>query len=416
MDMLCDESLSDSDYIDFIDYEDEDKDDDDDYPDEPEHFDDDDDDDEDDEEDDEDDYEDYYSDSDEIILSLGRRTYHPTNLFLVSAKCCVCYLDGKGIVDITQGPFLQGIHGLIEHYQHFTELFRDDNTLADRGLIGSSCQNNDHCLCVGCMRQIIYNKELCISQLKTGKGNIPCQYSSGTTFCQNSLGDRTTFPSSLMSGILPTTETVKFYRLVESVLKIIDMEVGHASDNYNHYVYKSCKNKMQRDYPGMLKHCEVDSDTVFSQLKEIINSETGNVKCKQCLTDLEHGEACSSLSHCGVKICSICGRSDAYLEDEIHHWKSDKVPHGCPRFIDTDSDLAKMGYKCKEYVCYDQYSLCGIPEHKSGKNALILYKKKKQIECLFNSLKSEIKEDVIRLLSGDSECETFLKTNKIYLG
>lgn len=304
------------------------------------------------------------------------------------AQCCVCLEDGLGVVMTATGVKLS-FAGLRENAALIDSRLIDMRGLFIDNLVARGpCNEDGHDMCVRCLRRIMTNDDLLLVSLRQGRGFVPCQFTGFE--CVNSLRQRNVHALENVSYILPPAACRRFYVTCSDVRRACDAAGTDAADPYNHYVVPRVANDPLA-VMGMLRHSDVTLDLVLHQFEELVKSETGDVTCKTCLTVLRRGSECNQLTHCGVSICCVCGKSDLFMGQDIQHWRTAEQPHRCPRYDDACTEFQHMGYACRGGTCYDVQHECMQANHAAGRQYVVRYKVLTQARKLWASLGEDLK-------------------------
>lgn len=178
---------------------------------------------------------------------------------------------------------------------------------------------------------------------------------------------------------------------------------------FNHYFYKRDK-EVYDEQPLFYRNCELDLDLVRTQLHEIIQDNSGYVRCFNCSTKLHKTEQCNALSHCRIEICYACGRSGTPTEPLTSHWDRMGLT-GCPRFDHHNfwNEVARCDFRCQEGECHSQnMGDCQVTEHQVGIRNMTNIRKKARVYHALFSLLPETLEQIKPSLETDEIIQPYM--------
>ncbi len=362
----------------------------------------------------------------------------PRNVYLknrqITKTCSVCFEDK---------------YVILNKYLKISKL-EELNSHCKDGIIRGPCPNQEHIVCIKCLRNRIlnynnhpinfdYDKVRCFSPIDTcfqGRFN---EYFYENYGFKNILSkeefqrfyDHYTFfkNKKYISVVceeccefnIAFLQDINFKRFGFNIFKCNYCEASICIDcnktlNYNITNCFSCMWKTENNfekkenkyiikplnerkslYDSFYTNDELTEEIVLKRINEIISNHH-YIRCPVCYLFISKTEKCNGLNHCGYEICNICCRiGNPELDD---HWSA-VCNYGCPRF-DNDPywGTSFPSFLCREDTCYNHtLGECKLEEHVLGVKEMNA--KVKEI-AIYNVLKS-LPEDLSYYIVGKHE-------------
>ncbi len=164
---------------------------------------------------------------------------------------------------------------------------------------------------------------------------------------------------------------------------------------YNRFVPKAnCVSIIPRNYELNIQDC-------IRQLTAICNNKTMVSMCRVCNTPIHRSSACSEITHCGIRQCTICGMSGLEFESHLlDHWQSTGLMNTCPRWMTDDfwhmvlPHIPDSG-RCVEGVCHSDTHDCCCKQHENFRNEVVEVRRVRHFRGLLRSLPGQLQTLVI---------------------
>lgn len=376
---------------------------------------------------------------------------------MVENECLVCFRDLPLLYNKDQ---LANIHDDIE--------FKEDY------LIISCCLNEDHKICISCLKKLSLNFD---SHMINKNNSL--MFCPATEGCLTQAGTLNYFDHNLIKKIL-SEEEFELYnehaeRFIFTGFEIVkckschtpnvipeksfkDADIGRLiikcsqstncdaifcytckSDvsylasvcpycdlktentnpsSFNKYFYKNIENRLEGqigEEKYFFRNKELTNEIILNQLSEIILEPY--VRCPICLFKVYKTEQCNGMDHCGVEFCYSCNRKTiGKLND---HW-SELGSKGCWRFDNASLIVYDVPeFSCVDGVCYGHVKGdCKIEFHKEGVDKLQDYRTRGIVYHMLKSLLENKRNEIIEIINNNIHydfIQKFLPNNFKYI-
>lgn len=305
-------------------------------------------------------------------------------------------------------------------FKNIKKIDDDDKILDLNYLIGCSCDDQDHVICIKCLFECIYaelktaNKigiNTIVDLINFNNPHTTSQYRY--CFCKqydpqvNSSNYFNLEDVKCLTWYFP--EKKKFIDRMFKNLYLTEKELEDYAKEYNWYFVNYDQDKIELEHQKrrleeeddennnepmcfnhLIKIKNLKVEEMWRQIENLLNDNSCTITCPKCFTVLEKVSDCNALRHCNIDICYICGiksREFDYLS--LDHWDSNGI-NGCPRYMENKYFEYKFyDYHCKEGECFDNQEECLLIDHNRGKFYLNLHRQLTLIMHMLWSISDE---------------------------
>ena len=321
----------------------------------------------------------------------------------------------------------------------------------DRYIFSGPCGENEHLVCVGCLKQVLISKTA--NPIHENQANVPCLYPFGekcggkydiqdfeailedvdfkelkarwekykhqgmqtitcTCGCENQIC-REQVKNTPRGKLLVLCKEFECSNLFcYHCLRDVDFQCEECqycsleinrNDPFawNFYYAKPahfeedshCQNDL---FSHLLRNNQISDSICKEQIHNIMIMETLTPQCSKCATPMFKTTECNGMTHCNIQKCYTCGKNTmetGYLAEQ--HWDVEGL-HGCARF-DNDTfwnGVANCEFRCRDGECHNDHRDCNELQHKNGINNMNFHRKCWHIFYLIHSLLPEMRKNI----------------------
>ena len=170
------------------------------------------------------------------------------------------------------------------------------------------------------------------------------------------------------------------------------------------------------------RNYELTVEDCMAQLQWIATTPQLETRCRACAVPMHRTTACSELTHCGLRQCTVCGMGGLEFESNlIDHWAGHGRLGQCPRWS-TDrfwrqTIRCPRKDRCCENECHTDERDCTVKAHENYRSQVLEVRRLRHFKCLMQSLPPELQRMVVEeIVRGDASHRSMVELfNKIRL-
>jgi len=156
------------------------------------------------------------------------------------------------------------------------------------------------------------------------------------------------------------------------------------------------------------RNYELTVQDCIGRLRWIATTPQLDNHCRACMIRMHRSTACAELTHCGLRVCTVCGMSGLEFESNlIDHWGSHGRMGQCPRWTTDRFWREKIQCprrdRCEEGRCHDDDKDCTVSTHENYRTQLVEVRRLRHFKCLLQSLPPPLQRMVIEEIVQDDD-------------